>query len=49
MISDMSKDNKMQVVEQMKNSQLPYFALALDETKCMASCAQLIGYLRYVR
>ena len=28
----MSSNIKMQVVEQMKNSRFPYFALALDET-----------------
>lgn len=44
----MSNDIKMQVVEQMKNSRFPYFALALDETTDVASCAQLIGYVRYV-
>ena len=46
MISLMSDDIKNQVIDQMKSAKS--FALQLDKFTDVSSCAQLIGFVRYV-
>ena len=45
-ISDMSEDVKEQVINEMKTS--PLFSLQVDETTDVASCAQLLVFVRYI-
>ena len=45
-ISLMSEDIKNQVIDQMKSAGL--FALQLEESTDVSSCAQLIAFVRYV-
>uniref|UniRef100_A0A9J7YY69 DUF4371 domain-containing protein n=1 Tax=Cyprinus carpio carpio TaxID=630221 RepID=A0A9J7YY69_CYPCA len=46
-ISDMAQDVKEQVLYSVRNS--PFFALQIDESTDVASCAQLLTYVRYVK
>ncbi len=46
-ISDMAQDVKEQVLDSVRHS--PFFALQIDESTDVASCAQLLTYVRYVK
>lgn len=46
-ILDMAQDVKEQVLESVRNS--PFFALQIDKSTDVASCAQLLTYVRYVK
>ena len=46
-ITDMTEDIKCQVLENIKKKS-PIFALRLDESTDVASCAQVMVYVRYV-
>ena len=47
-ILDISEDIKDQVVEQIKESSSEWFCLQLDESTDVASCAQLLVFVRYI-
>ncbi len=46
-ISDMAQDVKEQVLDSIRHS--PFFALQIDESTDVASCAQLLTYVWYVK
>lgn len=45
-IADMSEDVKVQILEEIKQS--PLFAIQLDESTDVSSCAQLMVFVKYV-
>lgn len=45
-IADMSEDVKIQILEEIKQS--PLFAIQLDESTDVSSCAQLLVFVKYV-
>lgn len=47
-IADMSDDIKAQVIDEIKSAPLGLFALQLDESTDVASCAQLMVFIRYI-
>ena len=47
-IKDMSDDIKSQIVQQIKDAPLGLFAIQLDESTDVSSCAQLMIYVKYV-
>ena len=47
-IYDLSEDIKTQVIEQIKESPSGWFCLQLDESTDVASCAQLLVFVRYI-
>ena len=47
-IYDLSEDIKTQVIEQIKESPSGWFLLQLDESTDVASCAQLLVFVRYI-
>nr|ABF20549.1 transposase [Danio rerio] len=46
-ISDIAQDVKEQALDSVRHS--PFFALQIDESTDVASCAQLLTYVRYVK
>ena len=47
-ISDMSNDIKTQVVQQIKDAPFGLFAIQLDESTDVSSCAQLMVFVKYI-
>ena len=47
-IKDLSDDIKCQVVEEIKNAPFDLFAIQIDESTDISSCAQLMVYTKYI-
>ncbi|XP_032742843.1 protein ZBED8-like [Rattus rattus] len=48
-IHDMSADILDQVIQEIKSAPLPAFSIQLDESTDVASCSQLLVYVRYIK
>ena len=47
-IRDLSDDIKCQVVEEIKNASFGLFAIQIDESTDISSCAQLMVFAKYI-